>query len=126
MIRNEPPPTADAIAEHVADYMVALEEIEETRADNPLLAAEKTIRTNICLIAGLSPAGSPGPADTHLALLEAVQEMRRGLRPSLMRHAPLPDPEITVDDIARRLGVASSTLYRHLPKARSAVLDSDK
>jgi DNA invertase Pin-like site-specific DNA recombinase len=40
--------------------------------------------------------------------------------------ALLRDPEITVEDIARRLGVASSTLYRHLPKARSAVLESEK
>jgi DNA invertase Pin-like site-specific DNA recombinase len=40
--------------------------------------------------------------------------------------ALLRDPEITVEDIARRLGVAPSTLYRHLPKARSAVLESEK
>ena len=40
--------------------------------------------------------------------------------------ALLRDPEITVEDIAHRLGVASSTLYRHLPKARSAVLESEK
>ena len=36
----------------------------------------------------------------------------------------LRDPEITVEDIAHRLGVASSTLYRHLPKARSAAAQS--
>jgi DNA invertase Pin-like site-specific DNA recombinase len=40
--------------------------------------------------------------------------------------ALLRDPEITVGDIARRLGVAASTLYRHLPKARSAVLESEQ
>jgi DNA invertase Pin-like site-specific DNA recombinase len=38
--------------------------------------------------------------------------------------AMLRDPEITVEEVARRLGVAPSTLYRHLPKARSAVLES--
>ena len=92
MICNEPPPTSDAIAERVADYIAALAAIEETRADDPLLAAERTIRADMCLIAGLSPAGSPGPADTHLALLEAVMQMSMGVRPSLMRHAPLPDP----------------------------------
>jgi hypothetical protein len=92
MIRNGPPPTLDALAEHVADYMATLAEIEETRADNPLLAAERTIRANMCQIAGLSPAGSPGPAATQLALLEAVMQMRMGVRPSLMRHAPPPDP----------------------------------
>jgi DNA invertase Pin-like site-specific DNA recombinase len=33
--------------------------------------------------------------------------------------AMLREPEISVSEIARRLGVAPSTLYRHLPKARS-------
>jgi hypothetical protein len=37
MIRNGPPPTLDAIAEHVADYMVALAAIEETCADAKFL-----------------------------------------------------------------------------------------
>lgn len=32
--------------------------------------------------------------------------------------ALLADPEITVEDVARRLGVGSSTLYRYLPAAR--------
>lgn len=40
--------------------------------------------------------------------------------------ALLRDPEITVEDVARRLSAAPSTLYRHLPKARSAVLESEK
>jgi AcrR family transcriptional regulator len=35
--------------------------------------------------------------------------------------ALLRDPEITVTQVAKRLGVASSTLYRHLPGGRSAV-----
>lgn len=35
--------------------------------------------------------------------------------------ALLADPEISVGDIARRLGVSQATLYRHLPAARSAV-----
>ncbi|MGH8207978.1 MAG: recombinase family protein, partial [Steroidobacteraceae bacterium] len=30
----------------------------------------------------------------------------------------LADPEITVEDVARRLGVGPSTLYRYLPAAR--------
>ena len=37
--------------------------------------------------------------------------------------AMLRDPHITVSEIARRLGVVSSTLYRHLPKARSAAVE---
>jgi DNA invertase Pin-like site-specific DNA recombinase len=38
--------------------------------------------------------------------------------------ALLRDPEITVDQVAKRLGVAPSTLYRHLPGGRSAVEQS--
>jgi DNA-binding transcriptional ArsR family regulator len=38
--------------------------------------------------------------------------------------ALLKNPEITVAEIARRLGVAASTLYRHLPRARTAALDA--
>ena len=34
----------------------------------------------------------------------------------------LRDPEITVVEVAKRLGVAASTLYRHLPRARTAAL----
>ena len=36
----------------------------------------------------------------------------------------LKDPEITVAEIARRLGVAASTLYRHLPRARTVALEA--
>ena len=35
--------------------------------------------------------------------------------------AMLRDPAITVEEVAQRLGVAPSTLYRHLPGGRSAV-----
>jgi DNA-binding transcriptional ArsR family regulator len=35
--------------------------------------------------------------------------------------AMLGDPEITVEEIARWLKVAPSTLYRHLPGGRSAL-----
>ena len=38
--------------------------------------------------------------------------------------AMLKDPEITVLEVAQRLGVAASTLYRHLPRARTAALDA--
>jgi transposase-like protein len=38
--------------------------------------------------------------------------------------AMLQDPGITVLEVARRLGVAASTLYRHLPRARTAALDA--
>ena len=38
--------------------------------------------------------------------------------------AMLKDPEITVLEVARRLGVAASTLYRHLPRARTAALEA--
>jgi predicted transcriptional regulator len=35
--------------------------------------------------------------------------------------ALLRDPEITVEEVAERLNVAPSTLYRHLPGGRSTV-----
>ncbi|MBI1774635.1 MAG: helix-turn-helix domain-containing protein [Proteobacteria bacterium] len=35
--------------------------------------------------------------------------------------AMLQDAEITVEEVARRLNVAPSTLYRHLPGGRSSV-----
>ena len=38
--------------------------------------------------------------------------------------ALLKDPEITVAEVARRLAVAPSTLYRHLPRARTAALEA--
>ena len=38
--------------------------------------------------------------------------------------AMLQDPGITVREVAKRLGVAASTLYRHLPRARTAALDA--
>ena len=38
--------------------------------------------------------------------------------------ALLKDPGITVLEVAKRLGVAASTLYRHLPRARAAALDA--
>jgi len=36
----------------------------------------------------------------------------------------LTDPEITVEDVARRLGVGPSTLYRYLPAARHSIGDA--
>ena len=37
--------------------------------------------------------------------------------------AMLADPTLTVEDVARQLRVAPSTLYRHLPGGRSALRD---
>jgi hypothetical protein len=33
----------------------------------------------------------------------------------------LKDPRISIGEVARRLGVAPSTLYRHIPAARAVV-----
>jgi transposase-like protein len=38
--------------------------------------------------------------------------------------AILKDPELTVAEVARRLSVAPSTLYRHLPRARTVALEA--
>lgn len=64
-----------------------------------------------------------------LAGLQAARAQgRKGGRPPALSAADLAaakamlrEPAITVEEVARRLSVAPSTLYRHLPKARSAV-----
>lgn len=38
--------------------------------------------------------------------------------------AMLRDPDITVEQVARRLGVVPSTLYRHIPGGRSAIKET--
>lgn len=61
--------------------------------------------------------------------LQAARRRGRvgGRPPALMSQdlaaarALLRDPEITVEQVAKRLGVAPSTLYRHLPGGRSTV-----
>jgi DNA invertase Pin-like site-specific DNA recombinase len=67
-----------------------------------------------------------------LAGLQAARARgRTGGRPPALKakdlavaKALLKDPEITVLEVARRLGVAASTLYRHLPRARTTALDA--
>jgi DNA invertase Pin-like site-specific DNA recombinase len=62
--------------------------------------------------------------------LDAAQALGRkaGRKPKLgaddlaAARAMLTDPTISVEAIAKRLGVAPGTLYRHLPAARSSVL----
>ena len=67
---------------------------------------------------------------TLAGLAAARVRGRKGGRPPALAakdlaaaKAMLRDPEITVSEIARWLGVAPSTLYRHLPRARSMVVD---
>lgn len=64
---------------------------------------------------------------TRAGLDAARSRGRKGGRPRALSdkdlkqaRALLTDPEITVEDIARRLGVGPSTLYRYLPAARQA------
>jgi DNA invertase Pin-like site-specific DNA recombinase len=39
--------------------------------------------------------------------------------------AMLSDPEITMEEVAKRLRVAPSTLYRHLPGGRGAIQETE-
>jgi DNA invertase Pin-like site-specific DNA recombinase len=66
-------------------------------------------------LAGLAAARERGKLGGRpLALSEADLQIARTL---------LKDPKIPVSEIAKRLGVSSATLYRHLPGGRSAVLE---
>lgn len=65
---------------------------------------------------------------TRAGLAAARARGRKGGRPPALgaedlaaARALLRDPEITVEAAARRLGVAPSTLYRHLPGGRSGL-----
>jgi len=67
---------------------------------------------------------------TKAGLKAARDRGRLGGRPPALSaedlaaaRAMLSDPEITVEAVAKRLGVAPSTLYRHLPGGRGAVKD---
>lgn len=67
---------------------------------------------------------------TRAGLDAARARGRKGGRPRALSEkdlkdarALLNDPEITVEDVARRLGVGASTLYRYLPAARQTVRD---
>ncbi len=67
---------------------------------------------------------------TKAGLASARARGRLGGRPPALSpedlaaaRALLSDPDITVDAVARRLGVAPSTLYRHLPGGRGAVTE---
>jgi hypothetical protein len=57
MIRNEPPPTAQAKAKYVDDYIAKLHAIRQAHSDDPLLASERTLSASKAFVAGLSPAG---------------------------------------------------------------------
>jgi DNA invertase Pin-like site-specific DNA recombinase len=68
---------------------------------------------------------------THAGLDAARSRGRTGGRPRALSDKDLKearvlltDPEITVEDVARRLGVGPSTLYRYLPAARHSSRDA--
>jgi len=65
---------------------------------------------------------------TRAGLDAAKTRGRRGGRPAALdtkdltaAKALLSDPEITVEDVAKRLKISPSTLYRHLPGGRSGL-----
>jgi DNA invertase Pin-like site-specific DNA recombinase len=67
---------------------------------------------------------------TSAGLHEARAHGRKGGRPRTLSSqdlatakALLSDPNVSIEDVAKRLNVGLSTLYRHLPGGRGAVLD---
>ena len=67
---------------------------------------------------------------THAGLAQARSLGRRGGRkpamgePEIRRaKAMLSDPSITVEEVARQMGVQPSTLYRHIPGGRSSLIE---
>jgi DNA invertase Pin-like site-specific DNA recombinase len=65
---------------------------------------------------------------TTAGLAAARARGRKGGRPRSLSEkdiaaakAMLSDPEITVDEVARRLGVGPATLYRHMPGGRGGI-----
>jgi DNA invertase Pin-like site-specific DNA recombinase len=67
---------------------------------------------------------------TQAGLTNARAFGRRGGRKPSMGEAEvrrakamLADPAITVEDVAHQMGVAPSTLYKHIPGGRSALID---
>ena len=83
------------------------------------------------LILGRLPAATRAWAEAKAKSAAGTHVDRTGGRPPALEakdlaaaKALLRDPEITVAEVARRLGVVPSTLYRHLPRARTAALDA--
>ena len=74
-------------------------------------------------------AGSPVCSERTRAGLRAARERgRTGGRPPALSTADLAaakamlrDPQITVNEVAKRLKVSPATLYRHLPGGRSGL-----
>jgi len=65
---------------------------------------------------------------TTAGLVAARERGRFGGRPPALKEADLAaartllaDPDVTAREVARRLGVSLSTLYRHLPAARATI-----
>ena len=104
-LRDRPEPIDDTAAESklVFHLFAALAEFERG------VIRERTL-------AGLRAARARGRTGGRPPALKA--------KDLTMAKALLKDPEITVAEIAKRLGVAASTLYRHLPRARTAALDA--
>ena len=65
---------------------------------------------------------------TNAGLAAARARGKTGGRPSSLKEAKLliakallRDPKITVEDVAKQLGISPSTLYRHFPGGRSGI-----
>ena len=112
--------TIEELEQHKIGFKSVTESIDTTTAGGKLI---------FHIFGGLAEFERSIIRERTNAGLQAARERGRmgGRPPSLSDNdlqeakALLRDPDIPVEQVARRLGVAPSTLYRHLPGGRSAV-----
>jgi len=124
----------DRLARSIKQLIETVEELEkQSRGFQSLTEAIDTTTSSGRLVfhifAGLAEFERSIIRERTKAGLESARARGRlGGRPKSMSgediaaaKAMLKDPEITVEQVAMRLGIAASTLYRHIPGGRSTL-----